>query len=230
LSHRDLYVVVGSVKWLCSLPRGRVTPPERVPVNLCSRDVVPRGRLMARLTSAVSSTMSAMSRKADWTGLGRAVRERREALRISQGAAGISVSTWHKVEHAIDPPYRRATLLGIAEALRVDARLHRPRARWRRAGAHRPGRLRQRRERPARRHPGRARPWSAACAGGGANGHDSALEHATGRSPQGSPHRPLSRRQMQRHSHDCSRARLPTARTAVTRSSGDSCRRPPGAA
>jgi hypothetical protein len=46
------------------------------------------------------------------------------------------VSTWRKVEHAIDPPYRRATLLGIVEALRVDARLHRPRARWRRAGAH----------------------------------------------------------------------------------------------
>jgi hypothetical protein len=59
---------------------------------------------MARLTSAVSSTMSAMSRKADRAGLGRAVRERREALRISQGAAGISVSTWRTVEHAIDRP------------------------------------------------------------------------------------------------------------------------------
>jgi hypothetical protein len=31
------------------------------------------------------------------------------------------VSTWRKVEHAINPPYRRATLMGIAEALRVDA-------------------------------------------------------------------------------------------------------------
>jgi transcriptional regulator with XRE-family HTH domain len=54
----------------------------------------------------------------DWTRLGRLARERREALRLSQGAAGVSASTWRKVEHAVEPPYRRATLLAIAAALR----------------------------------------------------------------------------------------------------------------
>jgi transcriptional regulator with XRE-family HTH domain len=53
-----------------------------------------------------------------WPRLGRLVRERREALRISQGAAGLSASTWRKVEKAVDPPYRRSTLLAIAGALR----------------------------------------------------------------------------------------------------------------
>jgi transcriptional regulator with XRE-family HTH domain len=61
--------------------------------------------------------MPAMSRT-DWARLGRAIRERRETLRISQGAAGVSASTWRKVEKAVDPPYRRSTLLGIAQALR----------------------------------------------------------------------------------------------------------------
>jgi hypothetical protein len=61
--------------------------------------------------------MAVMSRRPDWDRLGRAVKERREALRISQGAAGISASTWRKVEHAVEPPYRRATLLTIAAAL-----------------------------------------------------------------------------------------------------------------
>lgn len=54
----------------------------------------------------------------DWQLLGRRVRERREALRLSQGAAGISASTWRKVEHASEPPYRRSTLLAIAQVLR----------------------------------------------------------------------------------------------------------------
>lgn len=52
-----------------------------------------------------------------WPRLGQLVRERREALRISQGAAGVSVATWRKVEHAVDPPYRRSTLLAIERVL-----------------------------------------------------------------------------------------------------------------
>jgi hypothetical protein len=61
--------------------------------------------------------MAAMS-NTQWQRLGRRVRERREALHVLQGAGGVSVSTWRKVEKAVDPPYLASTLEGIAAALR----------------------------------------------------------------------------------------------------------------
>lgn len=53
----------------------------------------------------------------DWPAIGRVIRERRESLGLAQGAGGVSAATWRKVEKAVDPPYRRATLVGIARAL-----------------------------------------------------------------------------------------------------------------
>jgi transcriptional regulator with XRE-family HTH domain len=53
----------------------------------------------------------------DWPAIGRVILERRESLGLAQGAGGISSSTWRKIEKAIDPPYRRSTLVKIARAL-----------------------------------------------------------------------------------------------------------------
>jgi transcriptional regulator with XRE-family HTH domain len=53
----------------------------------------------------------------DWPTYGRAVRERREALGIRQGAGGVSTATWRKVEAGRGAPYRRTTLVAIARAL-----------------------------------------------------------------------------------------------------------------
>ena len=54
----------------------------------------------------------------DWERLGEAVRKRREQLRLAQGEKPPSSATWRKVEHAIDPPYARRSLLAICDALR----------------------------------------------------------------------------------------------------------------
>jgi hypothetical protein len=52
-----------------------------------------------------------------WARVGKAVKARREALGLPQGVGGVSSATWRKVEGAIDPPYRPATLAKIARAL-----------------------------------------------------------------------------------------------------------------
>lgn len=46
------------------------------------------------------------------------MKARREGLGLAQGAGGVSSASWRKVEKAIDPPYRRATLVAICRALR----------------------------------------------------------------------------------------------------------------
>lgn len=56
-------------------------------------------------------------RQRDWLRLGQTVRERREHLRLPQGAGGISAATWRKVEKAVDPPYAPRTVRAICEAL-----------------------------------------------------------------------------------------------------------------
>lgn len=52
-----------------------------------------------------------------WTRLGRTVRRRRQELGLTQGVGGVSAATWRKVENAIEPPYREATLHRIAASL-----------------------------------------------------------------------------------------------------------------
>lgn len=54
----------------------------------------------------------------DWERLGRAVRDRRNELGLSQGEEPPSAATWRKVEKAIDPPYAERTASAICRALR----------------------------------------------------------------------------------------------------------------
>jgi len=53
----------------------------------------------------------------DWPRLGKAVRQRRDALGLSQGAGGVSVATWRKVENGTESSYTPRTLARIASAL-----------------------------------------------------------------------------------------------------------------
>lgn len=53
----------------------------------------------------------------EWERAGESVRRRREQLGLAQGERPPSQATWRKVEHGIDPPYRRATVTALCRSL-----------------------------------------------------------------------------------------------------------------